>query len=246
MQLIDYYKMEHFINELIIDLNMNNANYIFLLNYKQNEKTNFSKTLNINILKSNENDLTELINNTLNKIKLYSNELEIIYKEKKYYDKYIDIYIKKAKNKILKSSKDDKADFLSKINEIINFMSYLEFKEEMHYKVDEKSMENLFEYMDKIINNYIELEYASKIKNIFKKISGLITGEKRKFLEISELNIKVFCVNILRQSTLKYMYDYFISWIIPYISFNIYNQKIKEYLTKKEKIYRNIIYNLFQ
>ena len=81
--------------------------------------------MNINIIKSNENNLIELINNILNKIKLYSNDLEIIYKQKKYYDIYIDVYIKKTKNKILKSSKDDKDDFLLKINEIMNFMSYL-------------------------------------------------------------------------------------------------------------------------
>ena len=236
-KLLDYYKMNQFIIELIIGLNMNIAHYIFLLNHKQNEVANFYETLNFNIIKSNENDLTELINKTLNKIKLYSNDLENIYKEKKYYDKYIEVYIKLTKNKILKSSKDDKADFLVKINEAINFMSYLEFKEEMYFKVDEKSMETLFQYIDKRISQYIDLECAGKIKKIFNEISGHISNQNRKLLEISELNTKELCKIFLRQCTLKYMYDYFIAKIIPSISFHIYNQKLEEYLTKMEKRY---------
>jgi len=236
-KLIDYVKMGNFINELISYLNMNYAHYIFLLNYKKNMNANFPNTLEINIIKSNENDLDEQITKTLNKIQLHSNELEIIYKEKKYYDKYIDVYIKKTKNKILKSSKDDKTDFLVKINEIINFMSYLEFKEEMYFNADEKLIENLFKYIDRIINEFIELEYADKIKKIFNEVSGLITSQKRQFLEISEINTKEFCAKILKQCTLKYIYDYFIVETIPFISFQIYNQKIEEYLTKIEKSY---------
>ena len=100
-------------------------------------------------------------------------------------------------------------------------------------------MINLFKYIDKIINEYIEFEYKDKIKKIFEEISDLITVQKRGFLKISELNTNEFCINILRQCTLKYMYEYFIINIIPSISFYIYNKKIEKYLTKMEKRYNN-------
>ena len=176
-----------------------------------------------------------MLNDTIRKLNLIYYGLMIILKEKKYYDLYIGTYIEKTKKIISNSNQNDESDiFLSKINEILNVMSNLEFKENINAIIDEKLIKNLFAYIDNIIYNYIIDEYNDNIEKVFEEISNFFTS-KKGLLELSKKNIKDFCHKYLNQCILHYIYDYFIIDIIPQISFNIYNKKIEKYLKKMSK-----------
>ena len=64
----------------------------------------------------NDNLLIDKLNKTINKIKLNSKDLNIIFREKKYYDKFIGIYLEKTAKYILKNLENNKTDFLYKMN----------------------------------------------------------------------------------------------------------------------------------
>lgn len=233
--LLNAEQFEEFINKLIKNIKINKAHYIFIYNDDVNN-INYKETFinNINIAK-NEKQLIQMLNDTIAKINLIYHGLLVILKEKKYYDIYIRIYIEKTMKKISDSIQSDENDiFLSKINEILNFMSNLEVKKNANAIITEKIMKNIYTYIDKTIDDYIIDEFNDDIENVFDEISIFFT-EKKKLLELSKKYTKEYCNQYLKHCILHYIYAFFITDIIPQISFNIYNKKIGKYLKKNLK-----------
>ena len=234
-ELLNVIQVEQFLYNIIESTRINKANSIFICNCNQKREIRLIETIinNIKIIK-NENKLIEQINMTITKINIIFNGLMMIFKEKKYYDIFIKIYIEKTRKKITHSSKNFEDDFLSKINEILNFMAYLKYKENISNINDNLIRKDLFAFIDKKINDFINSEYENKIENIFDEISTFFTS-KQESLNLTKNKTKDFCKNYLKKSILNYIYDYFILEIIPRISFNIYNKKVEKYLKKYEK-----------
>ena len=231
-------KLEDFVNKIITKLKICKTNYIFLYNAQEKEVKNckYNQTLFKNIfIANNENQLIEQLKNTIDKIKLNSNDLNKIFIEKKYYDRFIKIYLEKTRKKILNSSSSEN-DFLKKSNEILNFMSNLDFSKNIPDKIDNNTVNDLLNLINETVNNYINKEYKEKIETVFNELSKFFKS-KIELLNSSKEKTINFCRNFLIRSTFNYIYDFFIIDAIPKISFNIYNRKIETYFEgKKEEI----------
>ena len=88
------------------------------------------------------------------------------------------------------------------------------------------------------VNNTIENCVNSKISK--KKIENIFIEVKNFFerggkIDIIENKSKSFFSSYLKRYMLNEIYNYFISNIIPKISFQIFNEKIKALLLEKEK-----------
>ena len=231
-------KMEKFVNEMINNIKINVNNYVFAYNlkYKEIEKHKFNRTLTNNIfILENENEkvLIEQLIKTINEIKLNPKDLNIIYREKKYYDKFIDIYLRNTSKNILKNPEDNKTDFLNKVNEIFYFMSNLDFPTESNDQINRDLLEDLFNLIKEIIDNHIKEEYELKIEGVFKDLNSFFKN-KIELLNSSKDKTKNFCFNYLLTVTLKYIYGFFVNDAIPKISKKIYNKKIEEYFRNKQ------------
>ena len=233
--LLNAEQIEQFVNKLIQNIKINKAHSIFIYNDDGNN-LDYKETLinNINIAK-NENQLIQMLNNTIDKINLIYYGLLIILKEKKYYDIYIKIYFEKTMKKISDSIQSNENDiFLLKINEILNFMLNLEFKENVNDIITEKLIENIYAYINKLINDFMLSEFNDDIERVFDEIS-IFFSENKELLELSKSKTKDYCHQYLKQCILHYIYSGFIRDIIPQISFNIYNKKVETYLKKNSK-----------
>ena len=71
------------------------------------------------------------------------------------------------------------------------------------------------------------------IENIFNEVKNFFGGGDK--IEMIENKSKSFCRSYLKRYILNEIYNYFINNIIPKISFQIFNEKIKELLLEKEK-----------
>ena len=232
----DEKKIEKFIYDLILNLKITKAHYIFLYNPKYSGKIeSYQHTLEFNInISKNENQFIEQYKNTKKKIYSYYNDLQKIIREKKYYDLFIKIYIQKYKTYIMNSSKSDEKDLLKKINEVFYFMSNLEFITNIPEVIQESSFEELIKFIDEKIKIFIDAEINSKIINkIFKDIKDSFMKEKN-YLGIIQNKIKSFCFNYLKRSILDNIYRNFIDIFIPMLSFQAFNEKIEAFLAKKE------------
>lgn len=231
-------KMEKFVNEMINNLKININHYIFKYNsrYKSNKKYIFDDTLKSNVfIIQDENILMQQLEKTIKKINLNSKDLNIIYREKKYYDKFIEIYLNNTAKNIIKTSEDNKTDFINKVNEILYFMSNLDFPNNLTDKIDKNFMEDLFELIKTVINKHIKDEYESKIEEVFNNLNVFFKS-KKELLNSSKDKTKDFCFNYLKTIILKYIYGFFIKDTIPKISYQIYNKKIEKYLMDKQNI----------
>ena len=170
---------------------------------------------------------------TINEIKLNPKDLNIIYREKKYYDKFIDIYLRNTSKNILKNPEDNKTDFLNKVNEIFYFMSNLDFPTESNDQINKDLLEDLFNLIKEIIDNHIKEEYELKIEGVFKDLNSFFKN-KIELLNSSKDKTKNFCFNYFQTVTLKYIYGFFVNDAIPKISKKIYNKKIEEYFRNKQ------------
>ena len=232
-------KMEKFVNEMINNVKMNINNYIFIYNstYQNDKNYIFNNTLNSNLfIMQDKNLLIQQLENTIKEINLNSKYLNIIYREKKYYDKFIEIYLNNTAKNILKTSDDNKTDFINKINEILFFMSNLNFPSNLTNKINEKSLEPLFLLISSIINRHIKEEYELKIEDVFNNLNAFFTS-KKILLNSSRDKTKDFCYNYLETIILKYIYGFFIKDTIPKISYKIYNKKIEKYFIEKKNIH---------
>ena len=71
------------------------------------------------------------------------------------------------------------------------------------------------------------------IENIFSEVKNFL--ERGDKIDMIENNSKSFCRSYLKRYILNEIYNYFINNIIPKISFEMFNEKIKEFLLEKEK-----------
>ena len=233
---IDEKSIDNFIYDLILNLNITKAHYIFLYNpdYSGNV-IRYPHTLNFNInVSKNEKQFIEQYKNTKKKIYSYYNDLVKIIKEKKYYDLLIKIYIKKTKYYIMNSSNSDEKNLLKKINEVFYFMSNLEFIPNIPEVIKESNFKVFFKFIDEIIKAFIDSEINDdKINKVFKEIKTTFLKEQN-FIDSIQNKIKSFCTNYLKRYILDYIYLNFIDILIPILSFQAFNEKIKVLLSEKE------------
>ena len=233
----DEEKIATFINDLILNLNISKAHYIFLYNPDYTGKiVGYQHTLKFNInISKDENQFIEQYKITKKKIFSYYNDLQKIIKEKKYYDLLIKIYIGKYKTYIMNSSKSDEKNLLTKINEIFYFMSNLELKIDIPEVIQGANFEELIKFIDENVKAFIDNETKDdKINKVFKEIKSSFMKEKNYF-DIIQNKIKSFCFNYLKRSILNDIYLNFINIFIPMLSFQAFNEKIKVFLTEKDK-----------
>lgn len=226
----------NFIDDLIINLNITSAHYIFL--YKPKYSGNVVRnqhTLNFNIkVSKNEKQFVEQYESTKKKIYSYYNDLAKIFKEKKYYDLLIKIYIQKTKYYIINSLNSDEKNLLKKINEVFYFISNLEFIPNIPEVINESNFKGLMTFIDETIKTFIDSEINDdKINKTFKEIKTTFLKEQN-FINSIQSKIKSFCTNYLKRYILDDIYLNFINILIPILSFQSFNEKIKVLLTQKE------------
>ena len=226
----------NFIDDLIINLNITSAHYIFLYKpkYSGNVVSN-QNTLNFNIkVSKNEKQFVEQYESTKKKIYSYYNDLAKIIKEKKYYDLLIKIYIQKTKYYIINSLNSDEKNLLKKINEVFYFISNLEFIPNIPEVINESNFKGLMTFIDETIKTFIDSEINDdKINKTFKEIKTTFLKEQN-FINNIQSKIKSFCTNYLKRYILDDIYLNFINILIPILSFQSFNEKIKVLLTQKE------------
>ena len=230
-------KLFDFIDDLILNLNINKAHYIFLYNPKYSGKIeNYKDTLKFNInVSKDEYQFKEQYKNAKKKICSCYGDIQKIIKEKKYYDLLIKSYINKSKTYIMNLAESDELNLIKKINEIFYFMSNLEFTPNIPEVFNESNFKGFFEFINKIVKTFVDSEINdNKINKVFKEIKASLTKDNNYFLNIKN-KIKSFCFNYLKRSLLDDIYLNFIEIIIPKLSFQAFNEKIQVFFDEKEK-----------
>ena len=226
----------NYINNMIQILKITEAHYIFIFDtYNSGIIKISNNTLENNIkISKNKNEFLNQFKETKNKIKSYYKDFRKIIIEKKYYDTFIKIFIQKTRNYINESLNSDKKNLIKKINQILYFIINLELKENINEVITEEKFNNLFIFINETIDKYINSKISKKmIENIFSEVKNFF--EKGNKIEMIENKSKSFCSNYLKRYYLNEIYNYFINNIIPKISFEMFNEKIKELLLEKEK-----------
>ena len=212
-----------------MNLKITEAHYIFFYSpYSYN-------TLNFNIkFCKDEKQFIEQYNDAKNIIKSYYKDLEKIIVEKKYYDIFIKIYIKKNRNYIKNSLGSGEQDLIQKINEILYFISNLKLEKNITEKVTVSDLKDIIDYINNMTKDFIEQEMDKiKFDNIFMEIKNFL--DREMVVDSIKKNIKNYYTSYLRRNILNKIYDYFINGIVPKISFRIFNEKIKILLVNKNK-----------
>ena len=224
------------INNMIQILKITEAHYIFIFDtYNSGIIKISNNTLENNIkISKNKNEFLNQFKETKNKIKSYYKDFRKIIIEKKYYDTFIKIFIQKTRNYINESLNSDEKNLIKKINQILYFIINLELNENINEEIAEEEFNDLFNFINDTIENYINSKISKKmIENIFNEVKNFFGGGDK--IEMIENKSKSFCRSYLKRYILNEIYNYFINNIIPKISFQIFNEKIKELLLEKEK-----------
>ena len=228
--------ISNYINNMIKILKITEAHYIFIYNtYNSGMTKILNNALDNNIkISKNKNEFIKQFNEIKNKIKSYYKDFIKIIIEKKYYDTFIKIFIKKTRNYINKSLNSDEKNLIKKINQILYFIINLELNENINEVITEEEFKDLFIFINDTIENYINSKISKqKIENIFSEVKNFF--ERVGKIDTIENKSKSFCSGYLKRYMLNEIYNYFINNIIPKISFQIFNEKIKELLLEKEK-----------
>ena len=231
--------LSYFVNKIILSFNITKAHYLFIYNPDSSEEyLGYINTLAINkFISKNKIEFQEHYNNAKKKIMKFYPGIQKINMEKKLYDLLIKIFLQKTKTYIQKTSYSDENDLIKKINEILYFISNLEFNEIIPEVFNNSQFKEIFDETNKTIENYIKSKnYQTNFENVFNDIKKLVFENdktKRIFKEIKEKTTN-FCFSYLKRCILDDIYNYLIDDIIPIISFGIFDEKIKNFLQEEE------------
>ena len=186
-----------FINSLIENLNIKQTYYMFLYKPMDSKKIfGYKHNFNINI-STNIEQFEKQFNSTKQKIISYYPNLKKIYANKKLFDLFIKIYFKKNKKYVQKKSDTNEIDLIHKINEIYHFILFLEIKDEYSEYFDLSNFKSLFEFINKMINNYItdtDKGYIKHYESVFNEVEKyfLQNDKINKFFNSIKLKMKSF------------------------------------------------------
>ena len=229
-----------FINSLIENLNIKQTYYMFLYKPMDSKKIfGYKHNFNINI-STNIEQFEKQFNSTKQKIISYYPNLKKIYANKKLFDLFIKIYLKKNKKYVQKKSDTNEIDLIHKINEIYHFILFLEIKDEYSEYFDLSNFKSLFEFINKMINNYItdtDKGYIKHYESVFNEVEKyfLQNDKINKFFNSIKLKMKSFFFDYLKRFVLNNIYNYYVDVIIPILSFKLFEQKIENIMLEKEK-----------
>ena len=229
-----------FINSLIENLNIKQTYYMFLYKPMDSKKIiGYKHNFNINI-STNIEQFEKQFNSTKQKIISYYPNLKKIYANKKLFDLFIKIYLKKNKKYVQKKSDTNEIDLIHKINEIYHFILFLEIKDEHSEYFDLSNFKSLFEFINKMINNYItdtDKGYIKHYESVFNEVEKyfLQNDKINKFFNSIKLKMKSFFFDYLKRFVLNNIYNNYVDVIIPILSFKLFEQKIENIMLEKEK-----------
>ena len=239
--IINERKATNYINNLIEILNIRKTNYIFLLKPKKDDVIKgYEHTFYFNIkISTNKEQFEKQYKDTEQKIISYYPNINEIYANKKLFDLFIKIFLQKNKEYVKKKSNTNEIDLIQKINEIYYFILNFEIKDEQTEYFSVSNFKNLFEFIDQMIESYIidiKKDYTKNYESVFNEIEKYFLPNKKTFFESTKTKIKKFFNNYLKRYVLNSIYNNFIDIVIPELSSEIFDQKIKNAMLEKEKL----------
>ena len=239
--IIDERKATNYINNLIEILNIRKTNYIFLLKPKKDDVIKgYEHTFYFNIkISTNKEQFEKQYKDTEQKIISYYPNINEIYANKKLFDLFIKIFLQKNKEYVKKKSNTNEIDLIQKINEIYYFILNFEIKDEQTEYFSVSNFKNLFEFINQMIESYIidiKKDYTKNYESVFNEIEKYFLPNKKTFFESIKMKIKKFFNNYLKRYVLNSIYNNFIDIVIPELSSEIFDQKIKNAMLEKEKL----------
>ena len=114
-----------------------------------------------------------------------------------------------------------------------------EIKDEQTEYFSVSNFKNLFEFINQMIESYIidiKKDYTKNYESVFNEIEKYFLPNKKTFFESIKMKIKKFFNNYLKRYVLNSIYNNFIDIVIPELSSEIFDQKIKNAMLEKEKL----------